>query len=82
VGAVDGLLQSQAGDDADYFLRICGRSFTPQETERLRAGVLKAYRWQYIVSGVEDPRFMGILGSMITQEQADRIGKALAPIVG
>ena len=82
VGAVDGLLQSQAGADADYFLRICGRSFTPQETERLRAGVLKAYRWQYIVSGVEDPRFMGILGSMITQEQADRIGKALAPIVG
>jgi len=82
VGAVDGLLQSQAGADADYFLRICGRSFTPQETERLRAGVLKAYRWQYIVSGVEDPRFMGTLGSMITQEQADRIGKALAPIVG
>jgi hypothetical protein len=37
-----------------------------QQTERLRAGVLEAYRWQYIVSGVEDPRFMGILGSMIT----------------
>jgi hypothetical protein len=47
----------------------------------VRAGVLKAYRWQYIVSGVEDARFMDILGSMITPEQADRIGKALAPIV-
>ena len=52
------------------------------EQERVRAGVLKAYRWQYIVSGVEDPRFMDILGSMITPAQADRIGKALAPIVG
>jgi len=82
VGAVDGLLQLQAGADADYFLKVCGRRFTAQETERIRTGVLKAYRWQYIVSGVEDPRFMGILGSMITPEQAGRIGQALAPIVG
>jgi hypothetical protein len=82
VGAVDGLLQLQAGADAEYFLKVCGRSFTEQERARVRAGVLKAYRWQYIVSGVEDPRFMDILGSMITPAQADRIGKALAPIVG
>jgi len=82
VGAVDGLLQMQAGSDTDYFLKICGRPVTAQETERLRAGVLKAYRWQYIVSGVEDPRFMRILGSMVTPEQGARIGKALAPIVG
>jgi len=82
VGAVDGLLQLQAGADADYFLKVCGRRSSAQETERIRTGVLKAYRWQYIVSGVEDPRFMGILGSMITPEQAGRIGQALAPIVG
>ena len=81
VGAVDGLLQLQAGADADYFLEICGRSLSRQEAGRLRAGVLKAYRWQYIVSGVEDPRFMGILGDMITPEQSARIGAALAPIV-
>jgi hypothetical protein len=82
VGAVDGLLQMQAGADAEYFLKVCGRLLTEQEQARVRAGVLKAYRWQYIVSGVEDPRFMDILGSMITSAQADRIGKALAPIVG
>jgi hypothetical protein len=82
VGAVDGLLQLQAGADADYFLKVCGRSFSEQQQAQVRAGVLKAYRWQYIVSGVEDPRFMGILGSMITPAQADRIGKSLAPIVG
>ena len=81
VGAVDGLLQLQAAGDVDYFLRNCGRSFTGRETERLRAGVLKAYRWQYIVSGVQDPRFMGILGDMITPEQGERIGAALAPII-
>jgi len=82
VGAVDGLLQMQAAADAEYFMKVSGRRFTPSEMERLLAGVLKAYRGQYIVSGVQDPRFMGILGSMITPEQTDRIGKALAPIVG
>jgi len=82
VAAVDGLLQIQAGADADHFMKVCGRRLTTGQQERVRAGVLKAYRWQYIVSGVEDPRFMEILGSMITPAQADRIGKALAPIVG
>jgi len=81
VAAVDGLLQLQANADTDYFVAACGRRFTKQETERVRTGVLKAYRWQYIVSGVEDPRFMGILGDMITQEQSARIGVALAPIL-
>jgi hypothetical protein len=81
VGAVDGLLQLQAGADAEYFLKICGRKFTAGEQERVRAGVLKAYRWQYIVSGVEDSRFQKILGDMITPEQGQRIGAALAPII-
>ena len=81
VVAVDGILQLQAGADVDYFLKVCERPFTIVEVERLRAGVLKAYRWQYIVSGVQDPRFMGILGDMITPEQSERIGAALAPIV-
>jgi hypothetical protein len=43
--------------------------------------VLAAYRWQYIVSGVKEPRFSKILGSMITDAQAKRIGDALAPIM-
>jgi hypothetical protein len=81
VGAVDGLLQMQAAADTDYFLGICGRSFSAHEVGTLRAGVLKAYRWQYIVSGVEDPRFQQILGDMITPEQGSRIAAALAPIV-
>ena len=81
VGAVDGLLQMQAAADTDYFLGICGRSFSAREVEALRAGVLKAYRWQYIVSGVEDPRFQQILGDMITPELGKRIAAGLAPIV-
>jgi hypothetical protein len=81
VGAVDGLLQVQAAADVDYFLRCCGTSFGERETARVRALVLKAYRWQYIVSGVQEPRYTAILGGMITANQAKRIETALAPIV-
>ena len=67
--------------DADYFVGVCGRPFTADEAERIQAGVLAAYRWQYIVSGVQEPRFSKALGSMITEGQAARIGDALAPIM-
>src|SRR5215831_4418127 len=81
VGAVDGLVQLQARADADYFLKVCGRSLSSADADRVRSGVLAAYRWQYIVSGVQEPRFAKILGGLITEGQGDRISKALAPIV-
>jgi hypothetical protein len=81
VGAADGLVQLQARADTDYFLKVCGRSLSKSETDRARAGVLAAYRWQYIVSGVQEPRFVKILGGMITEGQSARIGKALAPVM-
>ena len=81
VAAVDGLLQIQAGADVDYFLSACGRVLPDSDVARLRAGVLGAYRWQYIISGVREPRFSQILASMISSAQADRIGTALAPIM-
>ena len=43
---------------------------------------LSADRWQYIVSGVQDPRFLELLGSMINAGHGARINAALAPIVG
>ena len=54
----------------------------PNDQLRLRATVLAAYRWQYIISGVREPRFSDLLGQMITAAQAERIGQALAPILG
>jgi hypothetical protein len=43
--------------------------------------VLKAYRWQYIISGVEEQRFLKLLHAMITEAQGHRINEALAPIL-
>ena len=82
VGAVDGILQVQSKADADYFLLAAGRSFSSDDADAIRATLLRAYRWQYIVSGVEDPRFSDVLGSMITAQQGERIGAALAPLLG
>lgn len=81
VGAVDGLLQLQAPADTAYFINTCGRSLTPEQTRMLHDTLLRAYRWQYIVSGVQDERFGKILGSMINHKQAQRIEKALEPII-
>lgn len=81
VGAVDGILQAQSQADAGYFVQICGRPVAAEEAAMLQAAMLRAYRWQYIVSGVQEPRFAEILGSMITSEQGERIGTALAPIL-
>jgi hypothetical protein len=81
VAAVDGILQAQAAADADYFLRVCGRPFDGRQVERITDTMLRAYRWQYIGSGVRDPRFLKTLGGMVTDPQMQRIGAALAPLV-
>lgn len=81
VAVVDGILQMQATADTDYFLRVCGRTFADAQAKAIRNVMLVAYRWQYITSGVRDERFSGILGSMISEAQMQRIGAALGPIV-
>jgi hypothetical protein len=81
VAAVDGILQAQAGADSEYFLRIAGRRFDAAQEAAIRALMLRAYRWQYIVSGVQHPHFARLLSSMTTTVQMQRIQSALEPIV-
>ena len=82
VGAVDGLVQMQAQADAEYFGRVAGRAFDAAQQQAIAATTLAAYRWQYITTGVQDARFLELLGSMIDADQGARINAALAPIVG
>jgi hypothetical protein len=81
VGAVDGILQAQAAADADYFMGQCRKPFSPRQQERVRALMLKAYRWQYIVTGVQHPHFQRVLTGLTTPAQMGRIGQALGPIM-
>ncbi len=81
VAAIDGILDVQSGADADYFVANSKRAFSVEQVKSIRDSIFKAYRWQYIASGVQDPRFTSVLGRMITAEQGARINAALAPIM-
>ncbi len=82
VGAVDGIVQMQAKADAQYFGRVAGRDFDAAHRAASASTTSAAYRRQYIISGVQDARFLELLGSMIDASQWARINAALAPIVG
>ena len=81
VAAVDGILQAQSGADAEYFMKVNARKLGKPEAQALRKGLLDAYRWQYIVSGVQNERFITILGEMLSPAQMRRIVSALEPIM-
>jgi hypothetical protein len=80
IADVDGILQNQSLADVDYFLKLCDRSFTNDDVQRIKDGVLKAYRWQYIFSGVEHQRFQKIYNELTTEDQRQRVSAALATL--
>jgi hypothetical protein len=81
VAAVDGIVQAQAAVDSAYFLKLCDRSFTEDEQRAIKELLVKAYRWQYIVSGVQHRHFGRLLTELTTPAQMQRIQQALAPIM-
>jgi len=82
VGAVDGLLKMQATEDVAYFLANATGRYDSRQVEEIGQGVLRAYRWQHIVSGAQHPRFLKLLVAMTTPAQIEKVTQALAPIVG
>jgi hypothetical protein len=81
VGAVDGICVAQAEADAGYFLRHAGRAWSSAEEAAVHELLRAAYRWQYIATGVQEPRFAEVLKALVTPAQMQRIGQALAPIL-
>jgi len=80
VKAVDGILQEQSESDVRFFLENNSRSFGDEDIKRSKDTVLGAYRWQYIFSGVEHPKFQELFGRLTTKIQRERVSKALAPL--
>ena len=80
VADVDGILQNQSAADVEYFTKICDRSFTDDEVRRIQDGTLRAYRWQYIFSGVEHPRFQKLYQELTNEDQRNRVSAALATL--
>jgi bacterioferritin (cytochrome b1) len=80
VAAVDGIVQAQAQADATYFQQMC-EHYSESQMIRIHLGFLDAYRWQFIVSGVKEPRFVQVLSQLISADQGNRINAALAPLM-
>jgi hypothetical protein len=80
VGAVDGILQAQSAADTTYFASMVGKRYTEAQIKQVGETVLKAYRWQYIVSGCMEPRFQKVLFGLLDPGQATRVQNALAPL--
>jgi hypothetical protein len=81
VAAVDAILRAQAQADAAYFIHNLGRCYAPEEAVRIESVLVAAYRWQYIISGVQHQHFGRLLADMTTPTQMARIQASLAPIV-
>jgi hypothetical protein len=65
-GAVDGLLAQQAELDIDALQAATGRTFTESERDEIRTHQQRAYRWTFLVSGLEHPNFVRIVGQLTT----------------
>lgn len=83
VSAIDGILQVQASADANYFCKAMPSAASLDDANRIaiEGCVLRAYRWQYIVSGVQHPKFQALLSGMVSEAQMARIVTALGPIM-
>jgi hypothetical protein len=81
IKSLDRLLQAQASADAGYFMRLCERSFDEAQQRSIREGVLRAYRWQYVVSGLQHPHFEKLLNGMLSETQIRRIQTTLSTLM-
>jgi len=81
VGAVDGLLQQQAGLDVENLQRYLDRGLSPSTLQEVYAAVLDAKRYTFITSGVTHPNFQELFGAVTTGAQQEKVQKALAGIL-
>ncbi|HKD16416.1 MAG TPA: hypothetical protein VKG23_01015 [Thermoanaerobaculia bacterium] len=71
-GAVDGLLSQQADLDLASLEKAIGRTLSEDEKEEIKENTLRAYRWTFLVSGLEHPNFVQIV-SELTDRGPDKL---------
>jgi hypothetical protein len=74
-GAVDGLLARQVDLDIESLAAATGRRFTGVESEDICTRQRRAYRWTFLVSGLEHPEFVETIGEL-TKAGARKIAAA------
>ncbi len=74
-GAIDGLLAQQIELDIVSLEAATGRSFSDPEKEEIRSHQRRSYRWTFLVSGLEHPKFIEIV-DQLTSEGSGKIAGA------
>jgi len=73
--AVDGLLAQQVELDIDALQLATGRTFSEPERAEIRTHQQRAYRWTFLVSGLEHPNFVRIV-EQLTTGGAEKLAQA------
>jgi hypothetical protein len=77
-GAIDRLLSTQRELDIDALSRASGRTFSDGERREIGAHQQRAYRWTFLVSGLQHPNFVRIVGQLTAGGQNKIAGAARA----
>ena len=62
--AIDGILAQQIEMDIEALERARARTFSDAEKDEIRDCQRRAYRWTFLVSGLEHPNFVGIVEAL------------------
>lgn len=63
-GAIDGLLAQQADLDLESLEKAIGRTLSEKDKAEIKRNTQRAYRWTFIVSGLEHPNFVKIVSEL------------------
>jgi hypothetical protein len=78
--AIDGLLAQQIQMDIDALERAARRTFSAEEREEIRTHQRRSYRWTFIASGLEHPKFVQIVNDL-TRAGGQKIASAARALV-
>jgi hypothetical protein len=81
VTRVDALVCAQAQHDAKRFATSRGITVPDATTGAVHDVQRRAYRWQFIVSGAQEPRLREALKAVATRAQRERLAAALGPLL-
>ncbi len=68
-GAIDGLLSQQIGLNIEALEKVTGRTLTAAEKEEITTKTQRAWRWTFLVSGLEHPNVVKLVSELTTHGQ-------------
>ena len=69
-GAIDGLLLQQIGMNIEALERASERTFTDAEKEEITTYTQRAWRWTFLVSGLQHPNIVRAIGELTSEGSA------------